>query len=134
MTENEAEAFVAKFAAAWADRSGPGFLPLWHEDGLLQAPHWARPIAGREQAAVGAFMRESQPHLVWRLVDWTHRGERVCILWETENRIGERVMTWRGVDWITLRDGKIVEEIVYYDTAPLHAAAAGTQAPPLLNF
>ncbi len=134
MTESEAEAFVAAFAAAWRDRGGPGFPALWHKDGLLHAPHWGRPIAGREQPAVGAFMRENQPHLVWRLVDWTHRGDRVCILWETENRIGERTMTWRGVDWITVRDGRIVEEVVYYDTAPLRAAATGGTAPALLDF
>jgi hypothetical protein len=78
--------------------------------------------------------RAALPHHAWRLVDWTHRGNRICILWQNDNRIGERTVTWRGVDWLTLRDGKIVEEVVHYDTAPLRALASGAAASPLLPF
>ena len=39
------------------------------------------------------------------------------------------------VDWVTVKDGKIVEEIVYYDTAPLRAILAGSPAPgAMLDF
>ena len=55
-------------------------------------------LAGREQAALTAYMRERQGKLDWRLVDWTHRGDRVCILWETTNWVGDRELKWRG--WI----------------------------------
>jgi hypothetical protein len=108
--------------------------PLWHADGVLHAPHFGRAIAGHEQLALRAFMRAALPHHAWRLVDWTHRGNRICILWENDNRIGERTVTWRGVDWLTLRDGQIVQEVVHYDTAPLRALASGESPSPLLPF
>ena len=74
------------------------------------------------------------PHLMWKLVDWTSRGDVVVIEWESSNRYGEHVIVWRGVDKMTLRDGKIIEEIVYCDTAPLQALRRGMKFDALIQF
>ena len=41
---------------------------------------------------------------------------------------------WRGVDKITLQEGKIAEEIVYFDTAPLRARRTGQALEALVKF
>ncbi len=41
---------------------------------------------------------------------------------------------WRGVDKFTIRDGKIWEEIVYFDTAPLHTRRSGQVLDALVRL
>lgn len=50
--------------------------------------------------------------LKWSMVDWTARGNVIVVEWESTNRFGDRVRSWRGVDKLTLRDGRIIEEVV----------------------
>ena len=45
---------------------------------------------------------------------------------------GGKRFDWRGVDKFRLRDGRIVEERVYMDTAPLRAAAEGLTLRPVI--
>ena len=52
------------------------------------------------------------PDLKWSMVDWTARGNVIVVEWESTNRLGDRVRSWRGVDKLTLRDGRIIEEVV----------------------
>jgi len=134
MTEQEAEDFVRRFDAAWNDADGPGFPALWREDGVLHAPHFKRPIFGHEQPALRAFWRVHMLNHRWRLIEWTHRADQVAILWESENRVGDQVVAWRGVDWLTVEDGKIVKEVVYYDTAPIRGLRSGQGPPPMIDF
>jgi ketosteroid isomerase-like protein len=72
--------------------------------------------------------------VTWKLVDWTSRDDVVVIEWESSNRYGEQVVVWRGVDKMTFRDGKIIEEIVYCDTAPLQALRRGMKFDALIQF
>jgi ketosteroid isomerase-like protein len=125
MTESEAREFVTKFAAAWAARDGNAFLALWHPDGKLHSPFYDRVVAGRELGALNDLQRIQQPQLAWTLLGWTWRGDVVVIEWEVSNRFGEQTVRWRGVDKLTLRGGRIAEEVVYVDTAPLHALRGG---------
>ena len=132
MTDSMAESFVAKFAAAWAERDGAAFLALWHPDGELHSPFYDRTVYGREFGGLTELQRTQLPHLGWRLLDWTRRGEVVVIEWEAENRYGEQIVRWRGVDKLALRDGRIAQEVVYVDTAPLQAMRAGTSVAALV--
>jgi hypothetical protein len=59
------------------------------------------------------------------MVDWTARGDVLVVEGEWTNRYGDRVPSWRGVDKLTLQDGRIIEEVVYADTAPLQALQRG---------
>ena len=134
MTDIEKQTFVDNFAAAWAARSGDAFLALWHPDGQLHYPFANRVLEGSEIGKLNDLTKTRAPLLTWRLVDWTSRGDVVVIEWESSNRYGEQLIVWRGVDKLTLRDGKIVEEIVYADTAPLQALRLQTKFDALIQF
>ena len=134
MTDLEKQTFVNNFAAAWAARDGDAFLALWHPEGRLHYPFANRVIMGAEIGKLNDLTTTIAPQLTWKLVDWTSRDDVVVIEWESSNRYGERVIVWRGVDKMTLRDGKIIEEIVYCDTAPLQALRRGMKFDALIQF
>ena len=134
MTDAEAQDFITKFAAAWAARDGQAFLALWHPDGTLHYPLTDRPIAGKEISRLNDVQREAAPDLVWQLLDWTTRGDVVIIEWQSTRVVSGKRFDWRGVDKLRLKEGKIIEERVYMDTAPLRAARAGTALEPILRM
>ena len=134
MTDAAVEAFVTQFAAAWAARDGEKFLALWHSDGVLRTPFAGRPIAGSELGKLNDIQKEQAPDLVWQLLDWTSRGDVVIVEWQNSRFVGGKRFDFRGVDKFRLRDGKIVEEVVYADTAPLRAARTGEALEPLVRM
>ena len=134
MTESEAETFVKRFEEAWAAREGSMFLDLWHPEGNLHSPFYDRVILGQELAALNDFQRAAAPNLTWKLVGWTWREDTVVVEWENSNTYGERLVKWRGVDKFTLREGRIVEEVVYADVSFLHGLRAGKPLEPLLRL
>ena len=132
MTDLEIQDFVTRFAAAWAARDGEAFLALWHPEGWLHSPLYDRPVAGRELGRLTEMVRERAPDSVWQLLDWTARGDTVIVEWQNTRTAGGKRFDWRGVDKFRLRDGKIVEERVYTDTAPLRAAAKGERLDAII--
>jgi ketosteroid isomerase-like protein len=132
MTEADVQEFVTRFAAAWAARDGEAFLAAWHADGVLHSPLFARPIAGAELARVNDVQKELAPDLVWQLLDWAWRGDVVIVEWQCTRVVGGARFDWRGVDKLRLCDGRIVEERVYMDTAPLRAARTGETLGPIV--
>ena len=134
MTDTEIADFVTRFAAAWAARDGDAFLALWHPDGLLHTPLVGRAVKGSELARLLEVQKEAAPDFVWQLLDWTARGDVVIIEWQTTRIVNGARFDWRGVDKFRLNAGKIVEERVYTDTAPLRAARAGVALEPITRF
>jgi ketosteroid isomerase-like protein len=134
MSDAEVQEFVTKFAAAWAARDGAAFLALWHADGILNTPLFDRLIAGRELGRLNEMQKEAAPDHVWQLIDWTHRGNVVIIEWQSTRTAGGKRYDWRGVDKFTLKDGKILEERVYMDTAPLRALRTGATLEPMMRL
>jgi ketosteroid isomerase-like protein len=134
MTDAETQDFVTKFAAAWAARDSQAFLDLWHPDGVLHYPFTDRPLSGSEIGRLNDLTKETAPDLVWQLLDWTSRGDVVIVEWQSTRNLAGHRFDFRGVDKIRLKDGKIVEERVYADTAPVRAARAGTVLEPLLRL
>jgi hypothetical protein len=134
MTEVEAERFVTRFAQAWASRVNADFEVLWDPEGNLIYPFVGRVIKGREIGVLNEVTKQNAPELTWRLLGWTLRGETIVVEWESSNRYGEHMLVWRGVDKLTVRNGRIVEEVVYTDTAPLHGLRRGQRLEPLMAF
>lgn len=132
MTDADIQDFITRFAAAWAARDGEAFLALWHADGVLHSPLYDRPVAGNELGRLTQMVRETAPDHVWQLLDWAARGDVVIVEWQATRTAGGGRLDWRGVDKFRLRDGRIAEERVYFDTAPLRAARAGIPAEPLM--
>jgi ketosteroid isomerase-like protein len=134
MTSDEVQEFVTKFAAAWASRDGEAFLALWHPDGVLHSPLYDRPVAGKELGRLTDMVKERAPDSVWQLLDWTARGDTVIVEWQNTRTAGGKRLDWRGVDKFRLREGRIVEERVYTDTAPLRAAVKGEVVEALIRL
>lgn len=134
MTDADVQEFITRFAAAWATRDGEAFLALWHPDGVLHSPLYDRPVAGKELGRLTDLVRETAPDHVWQLLDWTARGDVVVVEWQATRTAGGRRIDWRGVDKFRLRDGRIVEERVYFDSAPLRAARTGAVAEPMIRL
>jgi ketosteroid isomerase-like protein len=138
MTETDIADFVTRFAAAWSTRDGQRFLDLWHADGLLHSPLYDRPIKGAEFGALTERIVKFAPDQVWQLLDWTWRqtprGAVIVIEWQSTRIVDGTRFDWRGVDKITLVEGKIAEEIVYFDTAPLRARRSGEKLEALVKF
>jgi ketosteroid isomerase-like protein len=132
MTDAETQEFVTRFAAAWAARDGEAFHALWHPDGLLHSPLYDRPIAGKEIGRLNELLNQSTPDVVWQLLDWTARGDVAVIEWQCTRLIAGKRFDWRGVDKLRLTAGRIIEERVYMDTAPLRAARKGDVPEPML--
>jgi ketosteroid isomerase-like protein len=125
MTDAEIQEFVTRFAAAWAARDGNAFLELWHPEGTLNTPLVNRTIKGSELGRLMQVQTAAAPDLVWQLLDWTSRGDVVVIEWQTTRIINGARFDWRGVDKFRIKAGKIIEEQVYSDTAPLRALRSG---------
>ena len=134
MTDADIQDFVTRFAAAWAARDGAAFLALWHADGVLRTPFAGRVIAGSELGRLNDIQKEQAPDLVWQLLDWTSRGDVVILEWQNTRVIGGKRFDFRGVDKFRLRDGKIAEEVVYADTAPLRALRSGEAVEALIRI
>jgi ketosteroid isomerase-like protein len=132
MTDLDIQDFVTRFAAAWASRDGEAFLALWHPDGVLHSPLYDRPVLGKELGRLTDIVKERAPDSVWQLLDWTARGDVVIVEWQNTRIVGGKRLDWRGVDRFRLRDGRILEERVYTDTAPLRAAAKGEALAPII--
>src|SRR5207248_7364341 len=93
-----------------------------------------RPVAGNELARLLEVQTAAAPDFVWQLLDWTSRGDVVIIEWQTTRNINGQRFSWRGVDKFRIKAGKIIEERVYTDTAPLRAARSGTALEPITRF
>jgi ketosteroid isomerase-like protein len=134
MREEDVAEFVRDFEAAWAAKDGAAFLALWHPEGELHSPIYDRVIYGRELGVLNELQKKATPALVWSLLSWAYRGNVVTVEWESSNRYGDRIVSWRGIDKLTLRNGRIQEEVVYVDTAPLHAMRLGMRLEPLVHM
>jgi ketosteroid isomerase-like protein len=134
MTSEEVQDFVTRFAAAWAARDGKAFLDLWHPDGMLYTPLVNRPVAGNELARLLEVQMTAAPDFVWQLLDWTSRGDVLIIEWQTTRHVNGVRFEWRGVDKFRIRVGRIAEERVYSDTAPLRAFRSGEKLEPITTL
>lgn len=135
MTEHEVQQFVAKLQAVWTAGDSERFSEVWHADGVLHHVLLDREVAGRELPDLHRLQLAGAADLCWTMTDWTWRGDKIVVefhnSWTTSS--GKRV-EWRGVDVLRLKDGKIIEEHVYADSAPLRAAREGKSMEPLMRL
>jgi ketosteroid isomerase-like protein len=117
----DAQAFVDDWHRVWRDRGGHAYAELLHEDCVLYPP-------------MGAVTREQLPQFVDSLLAiWPdHRIEATRWAATSDGGLIHVLMEWvatgtlpggpielRGVDRYTLRGGKAVEGVSYFDPRPL---------------
>src|SRR6266849_4360967 len=90
--------------------------------------------AGGELNRLMEVQTAAAPDFVWQLLDWTARGNVVIIEWQTTRIVNGARFDWRGVDKFRIEAGKIIEERVYCDTAPLRALRTGEALEPITKF
>jgi ketosteroid isomerase-like protein len=100
----------------------------------LRTPLVNRPVKGNELARLMEVQTTAAPDFVWQLLDWTSRGDVVIVEWQTTRNVNGIRFEWRGVDKFRIRDGKIAEERVYSDTAPLRAFRSGEKLEPITTL
>lgn len=134
MTQAEAADFITRYVAARATGQAEPLQAMWSPDGALHYPFTDRIIGGHEIGALVEQTGAAAPDLKWSMLGWTHRDDVVVLEWRCSNRYGPHTVSWDGVDKFTLRDGLIVEEVVYTDTAPLQAMRRGLTLEPLMRL
>src|SRR5262245_59301618 len=115
MTNDELTDFIGRYTAAWASRE-PGIMRnLWHADGVLHHPTIRTPV-GRELVVANNDRTKEIPGFEWKLESWAANGDTVFVQWRTTGRFAGAALEFRGVDRFRVRDGRIAEEVVYFDT------------------
>lgn len=118
------EQFVQRFEEAWRDPM-TRFPALFHPEGTLHQSGMSAPLG---RADIPAFLQRTAQVITDLRINATHwgmSGEDVLIEWVANAVVAGTPMTWQGASRFTLRDGLIIEEKAYFDTAPLRDAMAG---------
>jgi len=124
----EANEFVDAFERAWQDPIGL-FADLFHRDGTLFQQGMDRPIAKNEITAHVTAIRALMPDQGVTVNRWAARQNDVFIEWTTSATFRGQEVSWDGASRFTLLDGLVLEEIAYFDTAPLRTALDPSSAP-----
>jgi steroid delta-isomerase-like uncharacterized protein len=115
--------FVARFAEFWADPDPERLTELVADDVAATFPG-AGAISGlaayQRQIAAALAMA---PDLRLEVLDHLADGDRLLIEWRGRCTVGGEPVELDGVDHFRLRDGKVVDARVVYDTGVLRDAA-----------
>lgn len=115
----DAEDFVRRFAAFWADPSLDRMDTLLMSDVVLIQP-LAAPMRG-----LGAAQAEFRKLFAWlpdlrAAVDgWAANGPAVFVEFRLSATVGGKPLEWPVVDLFTLQGEKAVRRVTYFDALPL---------------
>ena len=129
---DDVEVFATRFAEAWARPDGSGFAELWRADGVFVHPTVASPLRGTDVPRWAERIKAALPDLTFEVDAWAARADLVLLQWTSTATVAGRSLRWSGVDRFRLRDGRIAEEVVYFDTLPVWAALDPTMSRPAL--
>jgi ketosteroid isomerase-like protein len=111
--------FVERFMRFWAAPDPAALDELLHDDAHLVQP--LMPEA-RSRAAYAQSTRRLlavMPDLHGRTHRWGPTEDGVLIEHTLAGTLGGKALSWDLTDRITLRDGRVVERIAYFDPLPL---------------
>jgi ketosteroid isomerase-like protein len=112
----QAEDWVARFAANWARPNSETLHDLMHADTRNLIPPMKEP--GDRDGVVAHFQGVLQmiPDFRLEVIRWAATADTVMVEWQGSATVAGKELGWRGVDRISLRDGKTYEGQVYWDT------------------
>jgi len=129
------ELFVSRFVDAWARADSGGFAELWRDDGVFVHPTLASPLSGSEVPRWSERIKAALPGFTFQADEWASRGDLAFLQWTSTATVGGRLLEWSGVDRFRLRDGRIAEEVVYFDALQIWTALDPAMArPPLIDL
>jgi ketosteroid isomerase-like protein len=114
---SEGERFLERWAAIWRDHDGDAWPDLLHEECVLSNP-------------MGQLARTDLPGYMANLVAgvsnhklkplrWGKTSDGVLIEWVMTGRLPGGEFEIHGADRFTLRDGRAVDGVAYFDPRPL---------------
>jgi hypothetical protein len=115
----EMQAFVDAYQRAWASRVPHAMAAMWHRDGVLDHPALGRQVTGDLVPYNNDFTKNALEDFSWTLLRWASAGDVAFLEWRIQATVEGAPVEWRGVDVMVVRDGRIAEESVYFDTYPL---------------
>jgi hypothetical protein len=124
----DAQAWIDRFAAIWARPEPERLRELMNRGTRNLIP--PMPDPGDSDAVVAHFKAalERLPDLRLSVVRWAPVADSLLIEWEATATAGREPITWRGVDRVSLSDGKTYEGQVYWDTRALAERVATAMA------
>jgi hypothetical protein len=117
-----AEAFVERFAAAWADPTPESLNGLLAPDVRLVQPLEGEVRGHEATTAMWGRTFGLIPDLRGEVLDWAERGEFLVISLRLYGTLGGRPVAWVTSDHIRLEDGLVKERVAYFDPFPLVVA------------
>jgi ketosteroid isomerase-like protein len=116
-TMSDAQTFVQNWLRVWRDRDGQAYAELLHEDCVLDNPITQIP---REQLPqfVDSLLAVWPDHRI-TATRWAATDDGVLIEWVATGTLLGSPIELRGADRYTLRDGKVVEGVAYFDPRPV---------------
>jgi limonene-1,2-epoxide hydrolase len=132
-TDEQASAaaeWVRGFAAGWRDPAGPEQFAAHFEALVDPEFRLVQPMLSAVQGLAewrDGFVRPTfaaLPDLRAEVDRWASSGDTVYIEFTMTATVGRRTVRWPAVDRFTLRDGRPVERVSYFDPMPLVGAVA----------
>lgn len=130
MPPSNAAQFVSQFVDAWARPDSRGFADLWLDAGILVHPTVASPLSGSEVPEWSERVKAAMPDFTFEAEEWASHRDLMFLQWSSTATVGKRSLRWSGVDRFRLRDWRISEEVVYFDTLEIWSALDPAMARP----
>jgi ketosteroid isomerase-like protein len=114
-----AQTLVERFAAIWSKPDAQRLRDLMHADTQNLVPPMTTPADREGVVRHFAGVLQRLPDLTIDVLRWAITGNTVMIEWEAAAEVAGQPLKWRGVDVMRLRDDRMYEAQVYWDTAAL---------------
>jgi SnoaL-like domain len=118
MKVTEAEAFVERWSTVWRGRESDVelYMELLHEGCPLINPVSA--ITREDLPGFMAALVEQEPDIRVVPTRWAATDDGVLIEWVNTGTLNGNALELHGADRYTLREGKAVEGVAYFDPRP----------------
>jgi hypothetical protein len=116
---SQAQAFVEKWSRVWrgSESDAQLYMDLLHEGCPLINP--VNPIRREDLPEFVAALVKMEPDIRVVPTRWAETDDGVLIEWVNTGTLNGTPFELRGADRYTLRDGKGVEGVAYFDPRPL---------------
>ena len=114
--------FVDRFRRFWAAPDPAELEGLLHDDARLVQPMMPTARSRAQYAAMTAQLLRVMPDLHGTTHRWAETEDGVMIEHTLAGTLGGKPLRWDIADRITLREGRVVERIAYFDPLPIALA------------
>jgi len=132
-TEEQARAFCAHWLPAWTGNDPERLAGFYTTDAFYSDPAIPDGVRGRP-ALIRYFEKllGDNPRWVWKHERGVPLRDGFLNHWVATAPIGDRILTYRGVCSVQLRDGVIYRNQVFCDTHPFRSALSVWNARKLV--